>query len=276
MSFIIIWKGCDFIVIYADILFAINFSMDFLSLFITSMIVKRKTSRTRIIIASLVGALYGVLDVTLGLNRIWGALICIIFTVLMCVIAFFGTGVKGILVSSALLLGVGATLGGTMSIVYSFLNKIFAEIIKSVRPSDAYNSARFFLIASVSAIISIIFARIFLREKNNKTATLKIDYDGAEYTFYALVDSGNKLCDPLSQKPVILVSNSSKIARNINNKDDKYKRFIPYKDVGGEGILKGVIPKKIYVNDNLVDGVVCVTENGEFSSFDALIPSSLV
>ena len=250
--------------------------MDFLSLFITSMILKRKTTRIRIIVASLVGALYGVLDVILGLRRVWGVIFCIFFTVLMCVIAFFGAKVKGILVSSVLLLGVGATLGGTMSLVYSLFNKVFSEIIKNVRPSDAYNGARFFLIASVSATVSIIFARIFSKEKNNKTATLKIDYDGAEYTFSALVDTGNKLCDPLSQKPVILVSNSTKIAKFIKEKDDKYKRFIPYKDVGGEGILKGVIPKKIYVNDALVDGVICVMEKGDFSSFDALIPSCLI
>ena len=38
----------------------------------------------------------------------------------------------------------------------------------------------------------------------------------------------------------------------------------------------GVIPKKIYVNDALVDGVICVTEKGDFSSFDALIPSCLI
>ena len=269
-------KGCELVVIYADILFAINFSMDFLSLFICSMILKRKTSRWRIIVGSLIGALYGVIDVVLGLNKIFSVILCIIFSFVMCVVSFWGVKLRGLLTSTALLLGVGAALGGTMSLIYSFMNKIFAGVIEKIEPTTSYNGARFFLIASITAIVSIIFARVFLREKENKVATLRVEYDGTEYKFEGLVDSGNKLRDPLSQKPVILLSGAVALAQKIKIKDDKYKRFIPYGDVSGKGILKGVMPKKIYVNDALVDGIICVSERADFSGYNALIPSCLL
>ncbi len=263
-------------VIYADILFAINFSMDFLSLFICSMILKRKTSRVRIIVASLIGALYGVIDVIFGLNKVFSVILCVIFSFVMCLITFYGVNIKRLIVSSILLLGVGAMLGGTMSLIYSVFNKIFAGVISRVEPSEAYSGARFFLIASLTAIVSIIFARFFLKEKDKRSAILRVFYDLYDYKIEALVDSGNNLRDPLSQKQVILVSKNTSLAKKIKLKDDKYKRFIPYKDVSGKGILKGVIPQKIYVNDILVDGVICVAEKDDFSGFGALIPSGLL
>lgn len=263
-------------VIYADVLFAINFSMDFLSLFICSMILKRKTSRARIIIASLIGALYGVFDVAIGLNKIFSVPLCIVFSFVMCLIAFWGVRIKGIFASMALLLGVGASLGGIMSIIYSLLNRILSDVLSKIEPNTSYNGARFFLIASLTAIASIIFARIFLKEKSNKVAKLKIKFQGYDYEMEGIVDTGNKLTDPLSKKPVILIADGLALVEKIKALDDKYKRFIPYSDVSGKGILKGVIPTKIYVDGNLVDGVVCASDKQDFSGYFALIPSSLI
>lgn len=263
-------------VIYADILFAINFSMDFLSLFICSMILKRKTSRVRIIIASLVGALYGVLDVVFGFDRAFSVILCIIFSFFMCLIAFWGVKLRGIFASCVLLLGVGATLGGFMSVLYSFLNKILSDAISRVEVRASYGGARFFVIASITAIASIIFAKTFLKQKSNQTSLIRVVFHEIEYKIEGIVDTGNKLTDPLSKRPVILIASTQPLAKKIKAIDDKHKRLIPYCDVSGKGILKGVIPNKIYVNDNLVDGVVCVSERSDFSGFYALIPSCLL
>ena len=50
-------------IIYADILFAVNFSMDFLALYIMSFILKLSFSIKRGIIAAGIGAVYGVVTV---------------------------------------------------------------------------------------------------------------------------------------------------------------------------------------------------------------------
>ena len=57
-------------ILYADVLFAINFSMDFLALFICSIVLHKKLSKNRIIIASILGAFFGVFDVAFEFNQV--------------------------------------------------------------------------------------------------------------------------------------------------------------------------------------------------------------
>ena len=52
-------------VLYGDILFIINFSMDFLTLFVTGKILHLKTSIASMLLASSVGAVYAIASVML-------------------------------------------------------------------------------------------------------------------------------------------------------------------------------------------------------------------
>jgi hypothetical protein len=170
-------------VVYADILFAINFSMDFFSLFLSSLILHRKISKKRIIIASLIGAIYGVFDVVLFYNTLLSVISCIIVSIVMCLIVFRLKNLKGFIIANIMYWGVSAGLGGLMSLIYSLLNKIFSEFLESTQKSEAYNGARFFVIASITAIISLIVSRIFTSKKDLKASEIKVIYeDGTEKT----------------------------------------------------------------------------------------------
>ena len=74
--------------IYADILFAINFSMDFISFFITSMIMRRKINKKRILLASAFGGIYGVVDILLNLDTIISIVVSVLSSLIMCLIAY--------------------------------------------------------------------------------------------------------------------------------------------------------------------------------------------
>ena len=74
--------------VYIDVLFAINFSMDFLALFLTNLILFKKIHKVRILIASLIGGLYGTLEFFVDLNFMWTIVTNIAVTFLMCTIAF--------------------------------------------------------------------------------------------------------------------------------------------------------------------------------------------
>ncbi len=263
-------------IIYADILFAINFSMDFLSLFICSMILHKKIGRKRIILASLLGALYGVLDVIYINNHIFSIVLCIVVSILICIIVFYSKSIKGMVLAFLMYWGVSAGLGGVMSLLYSFLNKIFYKFLEAYPQKSLYNGTRFFIIASITAIVSMIFSRIFTSKKDIKSASMVVTIDKEEYNIDALCDSGNVLTEPISGKAVVLVTLNSRLGKLIHNKDDKNKRFIPYKDVGGKGLLKGIVPEKIFVNKNYVDAVIAPVDKKDFAGYDALIPISLV
>jgi stage II sporulation protein GA (sporulation sigma-E factor processing peptidase) len=262
--------------LYADVLFAINFSMDFLSLFICSIILHKKAERKRIIMASLIGALYGVIDVVFSKSQLLSLLFCVLISILMCLISFFEKSIKRILITILVYWGVSASLGGVMSLLYSLLNRLFYDIIKSYSSVSIYNGSRFFIIASLTAVVSIIVSRIFTSKKDVKAIEIKIIYENCVYKIQALCDSGNLLVEPISQKPVILVAEKTRMGKVLASKEDKYKRYIPYKDVGGEGILKGAIPDKVYVGDNLVDAIVAPIKHNDFAGYDALVPRALI
>ncbi len=263
-------------ILYADILFAINFSMDFLALFICSIILHKKLNRKRIIIASLLGALFGVLDVVVQLNQALSILLSIVVAIIMCLISFFEINIKKAIVTNLTYWGVSACLGGVMSLLFSFFNRIFGEYIQKYSQETAYNGARFLIIASLTAIVSIIFTRIFTSKKDIKATEITIKIDEKEYKLEALCDSGNMLCDPILIKPVILVTDKSKIGKIIKTKNDIKKRYIPYSDVSGDGMLKGIIPESIVVGKNVVDAIIAPIEKNDFAGYEALVPANLV
>ena len=63
--------------LYADVLFAINFSMDFLSLYLTSVILHKKIYKSRIIISALLGGLYGVVEMLISIDKVISVLISV-------------------------------------------------------------------------------------------------------------------------------------------------------------------------------------------------------
>ena len=262
--------------LYADVLLAINFSMDFLALFICSMILHIKTTRKRIILASLLGGLFGVLEVILPINNLVSVLITLLVSFLMCVVAYKNSTKKRLFTAYLMFWGVSAALGGVMSLTYSSLNVLFQDVIAKYSPSGAYNGARFLIISSITAIISIIFSRFFTSKKDVKSTEILVVIDNAEYRIDALCDSGNMLSDPILSKPVILVVKRSKLGMKILSKNDNRKRIIPYSDVSGGGILKGIIPETVIVGGNSVDAIVAPVEVNDFSGYEALVPARIV
>ena len=262
-------------VLYADIYLLINFSMDFLSLFITSKLLNAKIYKFRIIFASSIGALYalGMLlfefstFVTLCLN-----IACEIIIVLIC---FENKKFKRIISSALVNFVISATLGGVMSVMYSFMNKIMENIISN-ESKDSYYGIRLAIIIALTLLTSIVFSRILNRSKQIKSEKIYVLLKDKTFEFEALCDSGNLLKEPLSGKSVILVTEKSELGKEILKIQDIYKRYIPYKNVDGTGILKGAIPQKIIVRENLVEAVIATTDTDNFGGYDALLPTALL
>ena len=161
-------------VIYADILFAVNFSMDFISLFVTGALCGKKLSKKNILISSAIGGLYGVFQVLCSMNIYLGVVINLTVSLLMCFISYYDSSVKRIVSTYVIFMGISAALAGFMSVLYSLLNSILYEYIEEYSYKDVYNGARFFVISSLAIIISLIFGRVFSKEKSIKSAEVQI------------------------------------------------------------------------------------------------------
>ena len=262
--------------IYADMLFAINFSMDFIALFITNALLQRKIQKKRILISSAIGGLWGVLEVISKFSVFLSTAVTILISLLMCIIAFNDKNMKRFTAMYIIYIGINACLGGFMSVLYSFFNKILAEYVYDYSYNTVYTGARFFVVSSLAIIASILFSKLFKKEKNVENVEVEITFNEKTFKYKALCDSGNFLTEPISGKSVILVSEGTELAKEILNTSDIYKRYIPYNSVGGNGIIKGIVPKQILINDIQRVAIIASISQKSFAGYDACVPKSLV
>lgn len=189
-------------VYYIEYVFAENFLIDFMLLFITGKLIKRTIVYKRLIAASLIGALYVILTASIGRDFMMHFTVKFGVSVLMIMIAF---DIKGILVNIRVIL------------CFYMITLIMVGII----------TALYYLTydrLTVNAIVLSLFLgyaglHFFFREikartdKNNYMRTVTISMGGASCTLKAFIDTGNELTDPMTGKPVIVANIES--LRNI-------------------------------------------------------------
>lgn len=262
--------------VYVDVLFAVNFSMDFISLFICAVVMKRKIYKRRMLAAAAIGGIYGVFEVLCTMRTLIAAIVAVLVSFIMCFIAYYEKSIKRFTLMYVMYWGVSATLGGVMSLFYNFLNKILAEQIKNYSFAKVYTGARFFIIAALTAIVSMLFGRFYSSKKDVKHSHLEIKMNGNIYELDALCDSGNMLTEPISGKSVILVAKGSNIGKASENAPLKSRRYIPYSAVGGDGVITGVLPEYVKIDGSMANAVIASVEKKDFAGYEAIVPLSLV
>ena len=287
-------------IVYGDILFVINFSMDFLSLYIAAAILHRKVNTLSLVLAAGLGSLYAVISLFAAGNDWITLLINIGVSALMCYIVFGADKFIGYTKALLLFYTVSFISGGGITALYNLINsyrdtqQIYINgNIMTVTSGIPLSS--FIILAGVSLILSLICGRIFNRKSKQKSVVVTASYNGKVITFNALADSGNLLKEPISGMPVIVTSYSKlkkllpKELYHIFEKhgtEELYSidfrlirrvKIIPMTAVGHSGVLMGFVPDSI-----IVDGVnveACVAANMsdcDFGGYESLIPATLV
>ncbi len=197
-------------VIYGDLLFLINFSMDFLTLYLCAHLLHLAPKARYLGIASIVGGVYGVIAVVLSVGPILSLLIHMAVSALMCLVAFSPRRVSHLVKSMALFYGIGFLMGGSMTALYHLCNTyldetriFYAGNYETLQENPGFRMV--LLLAAVSAILVFVVARIFSHQVRRKTGELSFSVEGRKMTVIALCDSGNLLCDSISGTPVAFV-----------------------------------------------------------------------
>ena len=286
-------------VIYADILFIINFSMDFLSLLLTSKLMRLKAKTAALVISSAIGAVFAVASTVFSGNGYVTQILNFAVSVLMCYISFSLRGFFTYISASVVLYGVGFALGGIMTVFYTLLNNRYSPRTAVINGDSAvmYSSVpiRYFaLLALIAGIISFAWGMI-LRRRKARSVTLEITVNDKEETLNALCDSGNMLSDPISGLPVILIREKcskkllpEEIFSELENGDYSglaeienedllaYSfRLIPAHGVGGEQMLIGFQSDKIIIDGNLKCAVCAVCSDSTVLGYDAIVPAEI-
>lgn len=273
--------------IYLDIILCENLLMNYIILFATYVIIKPKTKhpQIRMILSSLLGSIYAII-IYLNILSIYTNLLAkITLSVVMVYIAFAPPNVKQLLKQILIFYLVSFIFGGcTFALIY-FLKPENVEMKNGV--FVGMYPIRVGLIAGVIAfIITQIAFKINKSKLNNKNTFIEIElYNKNKMTkARALLDSGNMLKEPISQKPVIVVEKTtlSKIIpeevldyiEKIVGGDDQEKnemqeylskiRMVPFMSLGKEnGMLIGIRLDKIKINtedirlekENIIAGI---------------------
>ena len=287
--------------IYVDIVLLENLCMNYIILFGTAYIIKIKVKHIRILLASLIGAVYAVLAYA-GVFPIYANLITkIILSICMTYIAFNPKKLKGLIKELILFYLVSFALGGcAFSLLYI------------VRPQDIFMKNGVYIgtyplkIALLGGITGFVITYVAIKIVKTRITKNEIIYkaiikiEEQEIEINVLLDTGNMLKDPISGDAVIMVEKNKlyKILPNEmldntnkflggefeNAESLEYRkriRFIPFTSVGKQnGMLLGIKPDLVkiitdvdeIVNEKTIIGVYEKTfsKSGKYSGLIGL------
>lgn len=195
--------------IYADVVFFINFMMDFFIFWIVSKLIRRNISIKRILAASASASfLYCLLlfipplSAVNGINILSSALI-IIISVFIC---FRPKNIKE-LIKFIVLANISAfTMGGAGTAVFYYTNlgSYIGDMID-------INIRRFpFKMLIFSSLACFIILKMLIQRlnaaglKRQSFCGVKLYFEEKKIELTALIDTGNSLCEPISGRPVII------------------------------------------------------------------------
>ncbi len=281
--------------IYGDILFIINFSMDFLVLFICGKIMHFRMSVWRMILGASIGGIYGVASVFFSLPAAADITADLLSALLICIIAHYhGSAVKT-LCTMAMFYAVSLLMGGAMTALYTKIGryKSYMEIGGSI--STVFGEMElwvFALLAALSAVLTFFLQKALHRRMSGKFCRLRVTLNGKEYEFSGFFDSGNCAEEPISGKPVVFISGRSAreagaqtlifhTAGSIGESEAGSVRFIPLNTVSGYSLAAAVKAEKfeIMVKDTFEerDVLLACDENADdYSGAQALVPLSIL
>ncbi len=231
-----------FIVIYADILFIINFFITLLMLLVTAKLSKRETKTARLVAASVLGGLYSM--IILADIPAPASLASKLLSAVPIVLTAFGfKRIKRFvytyllfIFSSFIFLGI--TVGCCM---------LFKTEYIAVNNDTVYfdvTAKGLLLCAFASYLISCAAVRLYNKKLSaGEIYTLKIINGDKEVTLLALSDTGNRLREPFSDSPVIVASEEK--LKDVFS--DKHLRYIPAHTVSSSAYLEAFKPDKIYI-----------------------------
>ena len=285
----------DILIVYADIVFIENLIINYVILYVTTLLKKIKVSYFRILLSAICGSVYAIVSIIVSDNIISK----IILSIVMILIIYPTKDIRKFLETLAIFYLVSITTGGA-SIAISYL--VNGYKINTVNGATIVDFP--ILFSSIGLILGIILIKITINNVKSKITQKNIFYDievfigNKRKKIKALLDTGNMLKDPISQKPVIVATKRSlqnvipqEILEDIKNilggdrlgdikPFENRIKVIPFKSLGNEhGMLIGIKSNKIIVDNNEIKDVIIGIYEKEFSRrkrYDALIGIDLL
>lgn len=253
--------------VYVDLVFLLNLYLDFLLLVTTSVVLKRNTSLKRMVLGALAGSL-SIFFLFYSINTFFLFLFKIGIALIMIFVSFGYQNLKYFLNNFGYFYMISVILGGFLY----YLNLEFSYThIGLVFINKGFNINAIFLII-FSPVILYIYSRQAKKMKSNYNLIYKVIItlkNKEKYTLNGFLDTGNKLFDPITNKPIILLQ------KGVLKEENLKFYYVPFNSLNNHNLLKCIKPEsveikgKIYKNYLLgisdkkfsLEGVECVLNN---------------
>ncbi len=285
--------------VYIDLLFLINFSMDYLCIYVCSKVLHRKMKLPRMILAAALGGVYSVislfLPVSSGVSLALDCAVCLG----MCAIVYHEKGrtLGSLFLATFLFIGISMMTGGCMTAIFNLLNKLNLPL--DLVEADGISTYLFAALALIAGIISLKSGQIISHRAPIKECKLKLRFCGKDFELLGLADSGNLVRDPITGKPIIFVDRSTiekqvpldfldRFAEGKLERDAPCKnlRIISLRTAAGSSIAVAAAPESISVEyedkkgsqtTTELSALISPTEIGSAAQdYTAIIPAEII
>lgn len=282
-------------VIYIDILFCVNFIVDFLLLMSVRKFLSLRARYRRMVLGSIVGAASSFVIFLPPINEFLSLIIRLVTAFAVVFATFFPTSRKSFL----------KAVSAYFLITFCFCGACIAFFMLFSPPIAIRNGAVYIDISPIMLVGIILACYIIIRiicrvsgrsVPNQEICWLTIENNEKSVKLIAKTDTGNMLKEPFSNLPVI-VADREKIemilpneildylakAVTVSNTSYDYVssiRLVPYNSVGGEGLLPAFKPSSINISINgkstKAEAYVAVTNRKLSETFSAIVPSEII
>lgn len=245
------------IVVYWDILWAVNFLLDAVLLACTAYVMAKKLSLIKVGAAAAFGATYALTPLFNSTAFLYHPVLKICIAFVMVALAMKFTSIIDFLKVTGFFFGISFFAGGTAialsnvgESLFTLPKNYFLWVITAVFSILLFAKAGFFRLRSIFAKSSCkMVVRVSVQDETVETA--------------AILDTGNELSCPLTGKPVIIMNSDSlrRLLPDILQKDEelfeieklpndwkKRIQVIPYSALGGRGMLTVIRPDKVEIS----------------------------
>ena len=259
--------------IYIDLVLLLNFGFDLILLFSVAIILRRNTTLKKLLISSLIGSIT-ILSMFIKLNSLSLFLIKIVISILMVYISFGYKNIKYTLKNMFYLYTSSIILGGflyLLNLQFSYKNKGLVFYFNGL-------SVNVIVLIILSPTILYVYTKQALELKNNYSNYYNIDIylkNGKVLPITAFLDTGNKLEDPYQKRPIIILN--KELIKVDYEKDNIL--LVPYDTLNNHGLLKCIIPEKIFIQgigfrNNFLVGIS--NEKIKMEGIDCILNSRLL
>ena len=288
--------------IYIDVLFAVNGIVNFMLLLATSKISKIQTPTWRLLIGSLLGAVYAVCMFFPQIEALYTIVSKITFSFILIAVTFTIKKLKHFLKTVFIFYITSFVFGGIALGLFYFIGFGKGTVISN--GIFYFNLPwRILAIASVSAYGIIRFVwKVAKTDRMRDYKQIDIYLNGNKVSLNALVDTGNMLSEPVSKLPVIVAEFSvissilpqsfislyhslENCPENIilENQDSflaSRLRIIPFSSLGtSDGMLIGVKPDSVKIGKSFYNDIIIGIYNNKLSKnmdYNALLNPEII